>query len=102
MRTKCESGARHLKAWLPACLLLLAAMPVLAQSGGGYDLGWNSVDSGGTTFSTAGVYSLGGTAGQPDAAVMSGGTYTLSGGFWPGGAPPAIGVFLPVVVRTYP
>lgn len=58
------------------------ARPANAQSGGGYDLTWNSIDGGGMIFSTGGTYSLGGTIGQPDAGTMSGGTYTLNGGFW--------------------
>jgi hypothetical protein len=85
-----------------AVLLLLAAVPVLAQSGGGYDLTWSTVDGGGGTFSTGGGYSLGGTAGQPDAGLASGGTYTLGGGFWSGGAAVAgYRVYLPLVVRNY-
>ncbi len=55
---------------------------VQAQSGGGYDLTWNTVDGGGATFSSGGVYSLGGTAGQPDAGNHAGGVYSQSGGFW--------------------
>ena len=53
-----------------------------AQSGGAYDLTWNTFDGGGATFSTGGTYSLGGTIGQADAGTVSGGTYTLNGGFW--------------------
>ncbi len=53
-----------------------------AQSGGGYDLTWNTMDGGGATFSTGGTYSLGGTIGQFDARKIIGGTYTLNGGFW--------------------
>ncbi len=60
--------------------------PAQAQVGGGYDLTWNSVDGGGVTFGTGGGYSLGGTAGQPDAGLLQGGGYTLGGGFWRGGA----------------
>lgn len=52
-----------------------------AQSGGGYDLTWNSIDGGGST-SAGGTYSLSGTIGQPDAGTMSGGAYALNGGFW--------------------
>lgn len=44
---------------------------------------WYTVDGGGGT-STGGVYSLSGTIGQPDAGVLSGGTFTLTGGFWAG------------------
>src|SRR5690606_5636596 len=32
--------------------------------------------------STGGVYSVSGTIGQPDAGTMSGGNFTLNGGFW--------------------
>jgi hypothetical protein len=82
---------------------LLTAVPVLAQSGGTYDLSWSTVDGGGYTFSTGGAYSLGGTAGQPDAGLLSGGGYTLAGGFWPGGAVAAPGylIYLPLVVRNH-
>jgi hypothetical protein len=62
--------------------VLLFASPLLAQVGGPYDLTWSTIDGGGFTFSTAGAYSLGGTAGQPDAGVMAGSTFTLNGGFW--------------------
>lgn len=89
--------------WLFACLLLLAAVPVLAQSGAGYDLTWSTVDGGGGTFSFGGAYALGGTAGQPDAGLMTGGTYTLAGGFWGGGAvaAPENVIYLPLVMRNY-
>ncbi len=89
-----------------AALLLLASValrspaPAVAQSGGDYDLTWNTVDGGGYTFSTGGDYSLGGTIGQPDAGVLTGGDYTLGGGFWSGGA---IGhkIYLPLILRNY-
>lgn len=54
-----------------------------AQSGGGYDLTWNTIDSGGYTWSEGGGYALGGTIGQPDAgAILTGECYALTGGFW--------------------
>jgi hypothetical protein len=46
-----------------------------------YSIDWSTIDGGGGT-STGGVYSVGGTIGQPDAGAMSGGNYTLQGGFW--------------------
>ena len=52
-----------------------------AQSGGGFDLSWNTIDGGGGK-SSGGVFELSGTIGQPDAGVMTGGTFTLTGGFW--------------------
>jgi len=83
-------------------LALLALLPALAraQSGGGYDLTWSTIDGGGYTWSTGSGYSLGGTVGQPDAGVLSGGGYTLSGGFW-GGAAARYSIYLPLVLRNY-
>ncbi len=84
-----------------AALLLVAS---LALAMDGYDLMWWTVDGGGGTFSTGGGYSLGGTAGQPDAGLMEGGEYTLAGGFWPGGvaAPePGYLLYLPLGMRRY-
>lgn len=46
-----------------------------------FSIDWFTVDGGGGT-STGGVFSLSGTIGQPDAGVMSGGPFTLVGGFW--------------------
>jgi hypothetical protein len=76
-----------------ALLMSLIAFSAAALAGseenggpeGGHDLSWFSIDGGGTTFSTGGGYELGGTIGQPDAgALLIGGSYSLSGGFWPG------------------
>jgi hypothetical protein len=78
------------------CLLIVSA--ALAQSGGGYDLSWSTVDGGGYTFSQGGGYTLGGTAGQPDAGVLSGGGYTLIGGFW--GGTVQYRIYLPLVLKA--
>jgi hypothetical protein len=48
-----------------------------------YAIPWWTVDNGGGT-SQGGVYILNGTIGQPDAGSLSGGIYTLKGGFWSG------------------
>ncbi len=85
--------------------VLLAPIPLaLAQSGGGYDLTWNTIDGGGYTFSTGGGYSLGGTIGQADAGMLSGGGYALGGGFWGSGEvlPPRYRIYLPLVLRAVP
>jgi len=74
----------NFKALVAVTLLMLITLPVLAQSGGTYNLEWSTIDGGGGTFSTGGGWSLGGTIGQPDAGNLSGGTFTLSGGFWAG------------------
>ncbi len=66
---------------LIATVSLAAAAPAHAQP---YAICWWSVDGGGGT-STGGIYSLSGTIGQPDAgAAMSGGIFTVTGGFWAG------------------
>jgi hypothetical protein len=73
--------------------------PAVAQSGGNYDLSWNTIDGGGGT-SSGGSYILSGTLGQPDANLLSGGDYTLGSGFWGGGALAGwYKVYLPLVMR---
>ncbi|UCC29652.1 MAG: hypothetical protein JSU86_15785 [Phycisphaerales bacterium] len=42
----------------------------------------STIDGGGAMFSTGGDFELSGTIGQPDAGVMQGGEFTLTGGFW--------------------
>jgi hypothetical protein len=70
----------------PAVLLagLLLASPLMAQSGGDYELSWSTINGGGGQ-SSGGPYTLTCTIGQPDAGAMSGGSYELLGGFLPGG-----------------
>ena len=57
----------------------LLAWPGLAFAQN-HSIDWFTFDGGGT--STGGVYSVSGTIGQPDAGAMSGGNYSLIGGFW--------------------
>ena len=59
-----------------ALLWLLPAM-AFAQ----YSIDWFTIAGGGGT-STGGVYSVSGTIGQPDAGKMTGGNFSLNGGFW--------------------
>ncbi|HYN89861.1 MAG TPA: hypothetical protein VER55_15110 [Ardenticatenaceae bacterium] len=66
--------------------MLLVALAAQASSGGPYDLSWWTVDGGGATFSSNGIYAVGGTVGQPDAGRLGGGSYTVLGGFWGVGA----------------
>lgn len=62
-----------------ATFITLGLVPkASAQS---YSIDWYTIDGGGGT-STGGVYSVSGTIGQPDAGHMSGGNYTIDGGFW--------------------
>lgn len=46
-----------------------------------YSIDWFTIDGGGGV-STGGVFSVSGTIAQPDAGTMSGGNFTLDGGFW--------------------
>jgi hypothetical protein len=85
-------------------LILVLAGGALAQSGGGYNLTWHTVDGGGGT-STGGGFTLTGTAGQPDAGLLTGGEYRLGGGFWGGGEvalAPGLETYLPLVLRDGP
>ena len=70
-----------IRVWM--MFLIASVGVVLAQD---YAIDWHTVDGGGEMWSAGGDYELGGTIGQPDALAdgntMSGGTYTLTGGFW--------------------
>ena len=48
-----------------------------------YNVPWSKIAGGGGLNSTGGTYAVSGTIGQPDASgPLSGGSYTLVGGFW--------------------
>lgn len=82
----------RLSAMVAAVLILTVLTPTsatYAQSGGGFDLSWHTVDGGGAASAGA-TYALAGTIGQADAGVRaSGGTFKLSGGFWAAAGVPA-------------
>ena len=46
-----------------------------------FDIPWYTIDGGGGTFEGR-QFTVSGTIGQPDAGVMTGGGFELSGGFW--------------------
>ena len=46
-----------------------------------YTIDWSTISAGGGT-STAAVYTITGTIGQPNTGTSSGGNYSLTGGFW--------------------
>ena len=72
---------------------------VSAQTGGGYDLTWNTYDSGGVMRSSGGSFILNGTIGQQDASnMLRGGLFTLYGGFW-AGIQPYYDILLPFTRR---
>ena len=72
--------------WAWTILLLIAGT---AAQAGDYAIDWWTIDGGGAGVSDAsmgGSYTLSSTIGQPEARnhpePMSGGSYTLTGGFW--------------------
>jgi hypothetical protein len=93
--------ARHLHRLTLVLLVaaILGTSAALAQTGGGYDLTWSTIDAGGGSSAGSG-YQLSGTLGQPDAgALHNGGSYSLSGGFWGGTSSLSSKVYLPLVRR---
>ena len=63
-------------------LLLLALLVAPAAFAQQYSIGWYKIAGGGGT-STNGPYTITGTIGQHDASpTMTGGNYSLTGGFW--------------------
>jgi hypothetical protein len=74
---------------LTSAVALPALGTAVAQRDGPFELTRATVAGGGYTFSTGGYFTVGGTIGQPDAGLMMGGDFTLSGGFWVGAEEPA-------------
>jgi hypothetical protein len=83
-----------------AGLLALILISVVLASPQAFDLSRWTVDGGGGV-SEGGGYALSGTIGQPDVGYqMTGGDYTLVGGFWGGGEHTVESpLYLPIVTR---
>jgi hypothetical protein len=78
-------------------LLIITVSIAAAQSGGGYDLTWSTIDGGGSE-SIGSSYTLVGTIGQLDAGpLMNGEGYLLTGGFW--GEASQYHVYLPLMIK---
>ena len=79
------------------CLVLVATVVLAA---GDLSLPWWTADGGGG-YSAGGEFTLQGTIGQADAGAMSGGPYTLSGGFWASGEEILLehDLYLPALIR---
>jgi hypothetical protein len=64
------------------CFCFLISAFSFRASGQSYSIDWYKISGGGGT-STGATYQVTGTIGQPDASgAMSGGNYSLTGGFW--------------------
>lgn len=100
MQVKPTSSIQHPASSIRYLLFCLLSLAFCLCAQAQYAIEWFTVDGGGGT-STGGVYSVTGTIGQPDAGAMSGGDYTLQGGFWGViAAVPTPGAPFLTVVRT--
>ena len=93
--------AKRLTPVLAFLVVLSLAVPALAQTGGGYDLTWSTIDGGGGEL-TGGEYTLAGTVGQPEPGALTGGPYIAEGGFWAMFSETVYRIFLPLVLRNNP
>lgn len=93
-RSAISGRAVRISVLIAFALVLLTG---IALANGTYEISWFSVDGGGGG-SAGGVYALVGSVGQPDAGALSGGGYSLVGGFW-AGAGPDYWHYLPVILR---
>lgn len=73
------------KYWIVVCLLGLATRAVTSPPA--FEMSRSTIDGGGVMRSTGEEFELSGSIGQPDAGVMTGDDYELTGGFWFGLAP---------------
>mgnify|MGYP003571152844 CR=1 FL=1 len=65
-------------------LILMASLTLgaHAQSGGPFELEWNTIDAGGASAMTGGAFTLSGSIGQFDAGTSDAGGYAMNSGFW--------------------
>jgi hypothetical protein len=74
----------RLKLWCVMAALFCGAQ-AYAQQGGQYDNSWWTVNAGGGTFASGGIYETGVSVGEYEAAIageLLGGPYSNIGGFW--------------------
>jgi len=67
---------------LPGAIVALAILLCGSLNGDEFEVTRSTIDGGGVIRSTGGDFELSGTIGQPDAGLLSGGAFQLSGGFW--------------------
>ena len=72
---------RKYKGFAPLIVLTIAVVGTV-RAVGDFEISRSTIDDGGAMLSTAGDFELSGTIGQPDAGVLTGGEFTLTGGFW--------------------
>lgn len=68
--------------WIAGMTMFISGSTMGMMLIGGFDLSWHTVDGGGGMNSAGSDFKLSGTIGQPDAGVLTGGDFELTGGFW--------------------
>ncbi|MBN1868589.1 hypothetical protein JW916_15005 [Candidatus Sumerlaeota bacterium] len=63
-------------------VLVLVGMFAAALAAQALSVAWWNTDGSGAQGLSGGTFTLSGTAGQPDAGILSAGNFTLNGGFW--------------------
>jgi hypothetical protein len=67
--------------------VLVAVAVAASATADDFEISRSTLDGGGAMLSSGGGFELSGTIGQPDADVMEGDGFTLTGGFWFGEPP---------------
>ena len=86
-RKKCKQPTIKKHAFQAGCVLVLLGLlsAAVAQQGGVYEITKSTLNSSGGGKSSAGTYEVQGTIAQLDASEeLSGGSFSVTGGFWPG------------------
>ena len=80
---KSARGLAHSKTWRTFATAVCFFSAFLSAHAQSFSIDWFTVDGGGGT-STGGVFAVSGTIGQPDAnpQPLTGGNFSLPGGFW--------------------
>lgn len=65
--------------WLTGGVIVLVTAVAVARE---FDITRSTIDGGGVMRSAGGEFDLSATVGRPDAGVMEGGEFILTGGFW--------------------
>lgn len=91
-------------------ILLFPLSTTTAQTGGDFDLSWSTIESGGVSVSAIDIDSgreprfiLAGVIGQADAGLLTGGAFSLSGGFLVNDASNGnsiIYLYLPIIMKS--
>ena len=70
------------KSWIATCVGVLCLAVPGVSGPPQYEITRSTIDGGGVMRSSGGDFELSGTIGQPDAGIMTGGGFQLTGGFW--------------------